>query len=200
MKYEIDRFKNSEVIRCFFKSEKSILIVFLDNHTVEIPYTKENEEKILNEMIMQAIAMEAIELIRVALKIKYDFSRLITNTFISVCMTYNLNTYPQYYIYRSDIYNIIYSLVLATAAANITRFIYNLVCDLKLSKDVLKYHEFFEMKDEIDKYGDVLLNENISLKEVLNINTLDFYSISRVKEILETVKENYNKEKTLIKK
>ena len=44
MKYEIDRFKNSEVIRCFFKSEKSILIVFLDNHTVEIPYTKENEE------------------------------------------------------------------------------------------------------------------------------------------------------------
>ena len=24
MKYEIDRFKNSEVIRCFFKSEKSI--------------------------------------------------------------------------------------------------------------------------------------------------------------------------------
>ena len=134
------------------------------------------------------------------LKIKYDFSRLITNTFISVCMTYNLNTYQQYYIYRSDIYKIIYSLVLATAAANIARFIYNLVCDLKLSKDVLKYHEFFEMKDEIDKYGDVLLNENISLKEVLNINTLDFYSISRVKEILETVKENYNKEKTLIKK
>ncbi len=44
MKYEIDRFKNSEVIRCFFKSEKSILIVFLDNHTVEIPYTKENED------------------------------------------------------------------------------------------------------------------------------------------------------------
>ena len=84
--------------------------------------------------------------------------------------------------------------------AYIARFIYNLVCDLKLSKDVLKYHEFFEMKDEIDKYGDVLLNENISLKEVLNINTLDFYSISRVKEILETVKENYNKEKTLIKK
>lgn len=56
------------------------------------------------------------------------------------------------------------------------------------------------MKDEIDKYGDVLLNENISLKEVLNINTLDFYSISRIKEILEAVKENYNKEKTLIKK
>lgn len=115
-------------------------------------------------------------------------------------MTYNLNTYQQYYIYRSDIYKIIYSLVLATVGANIARFIYNLVCDLKLSKDVLKYHEFFEMKDEIDKYGDVLLNENISLKEVLNINTLDFYSISRVKEILETVKENYNKEKTLIKK
>lgn len=167
---------------------------------MEIPYTKENEEKILNEMIMQAMAREAIEFNRLPLKIKYDFSRLITNTFISVCMTYNLNTYPQYYIYRSDIYKIIYSLVLATAAANITRFIYNLVCDLKLSKDVLKYHEFFEMKDEIDKYGDVLLNENISLKEVLNINTLDFYSISRVKEILETVKENYNKEKTLIKK
>lgn len=200
MKYEIDRFKNSEVIRCFFKSEKSILIVFLDNHTVEIPYTKENEEKILNEMIMQAMAREAIEFNRLTLKIKYDFLRLITNTFISVCMTYNLNTYQQYYIYRSDIYKIIYSLVLATAAANITRFIYNLVCDLKLSKDVLKYHDFFEMKDEIDKYGDVLLNENISLKEVLNINTLDFYSISRVKEILETVKENYNKEKTLIKK
>lgn len=200
MKYEIDRFKNSEVIRCFFKSEKSILIVFLDNHTVEIPYTKENEEKILNEMIIQAMARDAIEFNRLPLKIKYDFSRLITNTFISVCMTYNLNTYPQYYIYRSDIYKIIYSFVLATAGANIARFIYNLVCDLKLSKDVLKYHEFFEMKDEIDKYGDVLLNENISLKEILNINTLDFYSISRVKEILETVKENYNKEKTLIKK
>ena len=60
MKYEIDRFKNSEVIRCFFKSEKSILIVFLDNHTVEIPYTKENEEKILNEMIIQAMARDAI--------------------------------------------------------------------------------------------------------------------------------------------
>ena len=110
MKYEIDRFKNSEVIRCFFKSENSILIVYLDNHTIEMPYTIENEEKILNEMIIQAMAREAIEFNRLPLKIKYDFSRLITNTFISVCMTYNLTTYPEYYIYRSDIYKLIYNL------------------------------------------------------------------------------------------
>lgn len=200
MKYEIDRFKNSEVIRCFLKSENSILIVYLDGHTVEKPFSPENEQKILNEMIIQAMAREEIEINRLPLKIKYDFSRLITNAFISVCMTYNLNAYPQYYIYRSDIYKLIYSVVLAISSANIARFICNLVCDLKLNKDVLKYHEFFEMKDEIDKYGDVLLNEDISLKEVLNINTLDFYSISRVKEILETVKENYNEEKALIKK
>ena len=200
MKYEIDRFKNSEVIRCFFKSENSILIVYLDNHTIEIPYTLENEQKILNEMIIQAIAREAIEFNRLPLKIKYDFLRLITNTFISVCMAYNLTTYPQYYIYRSDIYKLIYGIVLAVSSANIARFIYNLVCDLKLNKDVLKYHSFFEMKDEIDKYGDALIKEDIPLKEVLNINTLDFYSISRVKEILEIVKENYNEEKTLIKK
>lgn len=200
MKYEINRFNNSEVIQCYAKSDESIIVVYLDNHAKEIPYTKENETKVINEMIMQAMVREEIEINRLPIELKNEIQFLIMYALTSSYMVYNLKAHSEYFVYKSDLFKLIYSVILALSSGNIVKSLSKIINNYKINKDIMKYHEFFEMKDEIEKYGDVIVVEDIPLKEILNINTLDFYSISRVKEILEIVKENYNEGKTLIKK
>ncbi len=200
MKYEINRFNNSEVIQCYAKSDESIIVVYLDNHAKEIPYTKENETKVINEMIMQAMVREEIEINRLPIELKNEIQFLIMYALTSSYMVYNLKAHSEYFVYKSDLFKLIYSAILALSSGNIVKSLSKIINNYKINKDIMKYHEFFEMKEEIEKYGDVIVVEDIPLKEILNINTLDFYSISRVKEILEIVKENYNEGKTLIKK
>lgn len=200
MKYEINRFNNSEVIQCYAKSDELIIVVYLDNHAKEIPYTKENETKVINEMIMQAMVREEIEINRLPIELKNEIQFLIMYALTSSYMVYNLKAHSEYFVYKSDLFKLIYSVILALSSGNIVKSLSKIINNYKINKDIMKYHEFFEMKDEIEKYGDVIVVEDIPLKEILNINTLDFYSISRVKEILEIVKENYNEGKTLIKK
>lgn len=200
MKYEINRFNNSEVIQCYAKSDESIIVVYLDNHAKEIPYTKENETKVINEMIMQAMVREEIEINRLPIELKNEVQSLIMYVLTTSYMAYNLKAHSDHFVYKSDLFKLIYSVILALSSGNIVKSLSKIINNYKINKDIMKYHEFFEMKDEIEKYGDVIVVEDIPLKEILNINTLDFYSISKIKEILKLVKENYNEEKTLIKK
>lgn len=190
MKYEIDRFNNNEVIKHYYKNDNSILVVYLDNHTKELPYTEENERKVLNEMIMQALAREEIELNIAPYKINCNIANLFSNFICSIFLSSSLASNPSNYVDKPLIYKIVYCATLSLSSANIVKYLSKLIYSYQKERDVLKYHEFLELKEELDKYGDTVLAEGITLKELVNINTLDFYTIDRVKEILNLVKED----------
>lgn len=190
MKYGINRYDNSEVINSYIKSDNSIIIIYLDESVKEIPYSEDNENKVLNEMIIQAIVREETELNQLPIKIKYDFLNIISRAVISFLMFNSIYTNRYYYVNKSVVYKIVYSLVVAFCSANIVKYINELIYDYKKSIDIVKYHEFFELKEDLDKYGDSLIEDNLKLKDVININTLDNYSIDSIKEIISKLKDN----------
>ena len=190
MKYGINRYDNSEVINSYIKSDNSIIIIYLDESVKEIPYSEDNENKVLNEMIIQAIVREETELNQLPIKIKYDFLNIVSRAVISFLMFNSIYTNRYYYVNKSVVYKIVYSLVVAFCSANIVRYINELIYDYKKSIDIVKYHEFFELKEELDKYGDSLIEDNLKLKDVININTLDNYSIDSIKEIINKLKDD----------
>lgn len=190
MKYGINRYDNSEVINSYIKSDNSIIIIYLDESVKEIPYSEDNENKVLNEMIIQAIVREETELNQLPIKIKYDFLNIVSRAVISFLMFSSIYTNRYYYVNKSVVYKIVYSLVVAFCSANIFKYINELICDYKKSIDIVKYHEFFELKEELDKYGDSLIEDNLKLKDVININTLDNYSIDNIKEIINKLKDD----------
>lgn len=189
MKYGINRYDNSEVINSYIKSDNSIIIIYLDESVKEIPYSEDNENKVLNEMIIQAIVREETELNQLPIKIKYDFLNIVSRAVISFLMFNSIYTNRYYYVNKSVVYKIVYSLVVAFCSANIVRYINELIYDYKKSKDIAKYHEFFELKEELDKYSDTLIENNEKLKDIININTLDSYSITKIEELLAKAKE-----------
>ena len=194
MKYEIDRFNNNEVIKYYYKSDNSILVVYLDNHTKEIPYTEDNEKKVLNEMIMQALAREEIELNSLPIKLKYDLLSIISRISISYLMFNSVYINKYYYVDKSIIYKLIYSVILSICSVNIFKYIYVLINDYRKCLDIIKYHEFFELQEELDKYGETIIKDNLRLKDIININTLDNYSIANIEELLNMAeKKEHNK-------
>lgn len=113
MKYGINRYDNSEVINSYIKSDNSIIIIYLDESVKEIPYSEDNENKVLNEMIIQAIVREETELNQLPIKIKYDFLNIVSRAVISFLMFSSIYTNRYYYVNKSVVYKIVYSLVVA---------------------------------------------------------------------------------------
>lgn len=66
--------------------------------------------------------------------------------------------------------------------------------------DFKKYHTFLDNIDILNMNGDAVQFNNINLKEVLSINTLDSYTLSEVKDMLEILKNGKSNGKTLLKK
>lgn len=190
MKYEIKRFNNNEVIKHYYKNNNSILIVYLDNHIKEIPYSEDNERKILNEMIIQALAREENEFNTLPYELKCNFANLFSNFICSIFMSSSLAANPSVYVDKPIIFKFIYCIILSFSSANIVKYLSEIIFDRQKVRDIIKYHEFFELKEELDKYGDVQIDEATTLKDVININTLDFYTIDKIEEILNLVKED----------
>lgn len=59
---------------------------------------------------------------------------------------------------------------------------------------------FLDNIDILNMNGDAVQFNGINLKEVLSINTLDSYTLSEVKDMLEILKNEKSNGKTLLKK
>ena len=73
----------------------------------------------------------------------------------------------------------------------------------KKIEDNIKYRLYLSMKQELEQYKDLILPNGLSLKDRLNINTLDSLSSSELRKILSYVssqiEENkMNQEKNLL--
>lgn len=187
MKFWDEYCNKSEIIDNYEKSESSIIINYLDGSNYVLPLSKENENKIIDLMIKQAILRDCtknFEDIQDKKKITFQnqiVSGLATIAFGGIAFLANKN--------EKDLITFIASI--ETIISGIT-FIINGLAFMVNSEELnelVKYHLYLEYKERLDKEIDnINLFEGIRSNTILNINTLDNYSLDEIKKIIANLK------------
>lgn len=187
MKFWDEYCNKGEIIDNYEKSESSIIINYLDGSNYVLPLSKENENKIIDLMIKQAILRDCtknFEDIQDKKKITSQnqiVSGLATIAFGGIAFLANKN--------EKDLITFIASI--ETIISGIT-FIINGLAFMVNSEELnelVKYHLYLEYKERLDKEIDnINLFEGIRSNTILNINTLDNYSLDEIKKIIANLK------------
>lgn len=187
MKFWDEYCNKGEIIDNYEKSESSIIINYLDGSNYVLPLSKENENKIIDLMIKQAILRDCtknFEDIQDKKKITFQnqiVSGLATIAFGGIAFLANKN--------EKDLITFIASI--ETIISGIT-FIINGLAFMVNSEELnelVKYHLYLEYKERLDKEIDnINLFEGIRSNTILNINTLDNYSLDEIKKIIANLK------------
>lgn len=187
MKFWDEYCNKGEIIDNYEKSESSIIINYLDGSNYVLPLSKENENKIMDLMIKQAILRDCtknFEDIQDKKKITFQnqiVSGLATIAFGGIAFLANKN--------EKDLITFIASI--ETIISGIT-FIINGLAFMVNSEELnelVKYHLYLEYKERLDKEIDnINLFEGIRGNTILNINTLDNYSLDEIKKIIVNLK------------
>ncbi len=187
MKFWDEYCNKSEIIDNYEKSESSIIINYLDGSNYVLPLSKENENKIMDLMIKQAILRDCTKNFEdIQDKKKTTFqnqivSGLATIAFGGIAFLANKN--------EKDLITFIASI--ETIISGIT-FIINGLAFMVNSEELnelVKYHLYLEYKERLDKEIDnINLFEGIRGNTILNINTLDNYSLDEIKKIIVNLK------------
>lgn len=187
MKFWDEYCNKGEIIDNYEKSESSIIINYLDGSNYVLPLSKENENKIMDLMIKQAILRDCtknFEDIQDKKKITSQnqiVSGLATIAFGGIAFLANKN--------EKDLITFIASI--ETIISGIT-FIINGLAFMVNSEELnelVKYHLYLEYKERLDKEIDnINLFEGIRSNTILNINTLDNYSLDEIKKIIANLK------------
>ena len=165
MKFWDEYCNKSEIIDNYEKSESSIIINYLDGSNYVLPLSKENENKIIDLMIKQAILRDCtknFEDIQDKKKITFQnqiVSGLATIAFGGIAFLANKN--------EKDLITLIASI--ETIISGIT-FIINGLAFMVNSEElneIVKYHLYLEYKERLDKEID-----NINLFEGIRGNTI----------------------------
>lgn len=187
MKFWDEYCNKGEIIDNYEKSESSIIINYLDGSNYVLPLSKENENKIMDLMLKQAILRDCtknFEDIQDKKKITFQnqiVSGLATIAFGGIAFLANKN--------EKDLITFIASI--ETIISGIT-FIINGLAFMVNSEELnelVKYHLYLEYKERLDKEIDnINLFEGIRSNTILNINTLDNYSLDEIKKIIANLK------------
>ena len=187
MKFWDEYCNKGEIIDNYEKSESSIIINYLDGSNYVLPLSKENENKIMDLMLKQAILRDCtknFEDIQDKKKITSQnqiVSGLATIAFGGISFLANKN--------EKDLITFIASI--ETIISGIT-FIINGLAFMVNSEELnelVKYHLYLEYKERLDKEIDnINLFEGIRSNTILNINTLDNYSLDEIKKIIANLK------------
>ena len=187
MKFWDEYCNKGEIIDNYEKSESSIIINYLDGSNYVLPLSKENENKIMDLMLKQAILRDCtknFEDIQDKKKITSQnqiVSGLATIAFGGIAFLANKN--------EKDLITFIASI--ETIISGIT-FIINGLAFMVNSEELnelVKYHLYLEYKERLDKEIDnINLFEGIRGNTILNINTLDNYSLDEIKKIIVNLK------------
>ena len=187
MKFWDEYCNKGEIIDNYEKSESSIIINYLDGSNYVLPLSKENENKIIDLMIKQAILRDctkSFEDIQDKKKITFQnqiVSGLATIAFGGIAFLANKN--------EKDLITFIASI--ETIISGITFIINGLsfMVNSEELNELVKYHLYLEYKERLDKEIDnINLFEGIRGNTILNINTLDNYSLDEIKKIIVNLK------------
>lgn len=170
--------KESELIQNYQIIDDKIIITYLDGSQKEKPFTKENEKKLLCEMLRQAIERSKSPELYNTKKSRKDrlSSDIVTEITLAALLSSNLRL--------NDIKD--WGVIVAGAGLGIVAIISILSYISKSDKikELEKYDIYLEIKKQLENSTDPNLFNGVKNKEeILNINTLDHYSLKDIKRI-----------------
>ena len=186
------------------------MVIFLAGNKQVIPYTKDNELTVINEMTKQALMREN-DFFNDEIDIKPDiFGEIFSTTEILMYINFLNNIGDK--MTASDMSNIILNCYYYFGIVGLSFYsllavvgVISIIKKNKKIEDNIKYRLYLSMKQELEQYKDLILPNGLNLKDRLNINTLDSLSSSELRKILSYVssqiEENkMNQEKNLLYK
>ena len=184
------------------------MVIFLAGNKQVIPYTKDNELTVINEMTKQALMREN-DFFNDEIDIKPDiFGEIFSTTEILMYINFLNNIGDK--MTASDMSNIILNCYYYFGIVGLSFYsllavvgVISIIKKNKKIEDNIKYRLYLSMKQELEQYKDLILPNGLNLKDRLNINTLDSLSSSELRKILSYVssqiEENkMNQEKNLL--
>lgn len=184
MKYlgtEAEKYKTIENYK--IKNEK-IIIKYLDGHTSKpLPYSKELEKSILKLMEYQAIQRDLNYKGYIEFFLNRDIIPQEVKTALWTIPSVTLASFFYEAISTSSIYDDIFTgLLFCASVTELGLSIRKLKYNNKVKSEIIKYHIYLSIKDEIKKYEKEMVFNGIK-KTTLNINTLDDFSLKELEKI-----------------
>lgn len=208
MKYKIFGLDPDKIIKKYVIKNNHIVVIFLAGNKQVIPYTKDNELTVVNEMTKQALMREN-DFFNDEIDIKSDiFGEIFSTTEILMYINFLNNIGDK--MTASDMSNIILNCYYYFGIVGLSFYsllavvgVISIIKKNKKIEDNIKYRLYLSMKQELEQYKDLILPNGLNLKDRLNINTLDSLSSSELRKILSYVssqiEENkMNQEKNLL--
>lgn len=179
----------SELIQNYEILDNKIIITYLDGSKKEEPFTKKNEKKLLCKMLKQAKdRSKSLELNNIK-KVREEriFSDVLTETGLGSLLLTNL-------IYQNNPGNI-RDLSIIIAGLGFSAIAVTSILSYKSKSDKIKelekYDIYLAIRKQLENSTDPNLFDGVKSKEkILNINTLDHYSLNDLKKIRDNLTED----------
>lgn len=178
-----------ELVSHYEISDDEIEVTFLDGSKANIPFTEENETKLLEYMIEQA------EERRDNSKIYNVEGKLKRESIIDLSFYLPVIAVSVYAMSRALHYDVqsrlIYETVYATACFNFGLSLYSEEKKrYEKYSELEKYDIYLAIREKLEEADDIRVFNGVKMTDnVLNINTLDNYSVKDMKKIRENLIE-----------
>lgn len=179
MKYGYSNVPNSKIIECYEIKGNKIIITYLDGEKRECSI--EMEKSILNQMLNQAIERNNSDDLSI---LKHNIPRELFVTianlglsFFEIILLLNFD--------KVDLSSVTVGTNLITNSVLGTTFLFKYLNDKKNMEELEKYNIYLKNKQSLEKASSKYdLFQGIDNKErLLNINTLDYFSLEELKVI-----------------
>lgn len=195
MKYGYEGANLGELIQNYKIFNNKLIVTFLDNSICEKPLTKENEIELLNKMLEQAQSRSessALHNAKSQLQLTCCLSILsMTSVILNSKNVYDfsIKDYGDFITYFSFLLTIIPGFIFID---NVPRY----KSKYAEIKELEKYAIYLSIRTKLNNITDYRLFNGVKSQEILlNINTLDNYSlkdIRRIRDNLKNIEKNAN--------
>ena len=171
----------SKTIRKYVVKNGKINIFYLDESADIMPYTIENEEKIQQMMILQALERKNSNIDEAIATDATDFyNKLTANVLFDLASLFGVT-----FTSTEELHILLNCGIAFLAGITINNGI-EYISNLKKLEELAKYDIFLKIRLELDQYPQ-LLDRFKKLRKRLSINTIDNYSLKEIEKIRENL-------------
>ena len=171
----------SKTIRKYVVKNGKINVFYLDESVDIMPYTIENEEKIQQMMILQALERKNSNIDETIATDATDFyNKLNANVLFDLASLFGVT-----FTSTEELHILLNCGIAFLAGITINNGI-EYISNLKKLEELAKYDIFLKIRLELDQYPQ-LLDRFKKLRKRLSINTIDNYSLKEIEKIRENL-------------
>ena len=179
MKNGFEGISDSQLISKFVQEEKEFVVTFLDGSFYKIPVSKENYNNLINVMLEQAEARNSSNALK---KAKGKRARLILAMYAEVITGCVMAVLSQ--VKDADIESTLAMILTGICGITFVASGIKYSVDKSEIEELQKYGIYLSIKDELDSCVDYNLFNGVASKaKILNINTLDHFTLKDIKTI-----------------